>query len=114
MTTEIPCRCVFVRAERYAHIACRALHQVKAVGFAKPDGSVQRGSVFGPDVGQQSKLHPECRAIDAATKDKCGKTPTHIVTFLDGHRLAVCHDCALYLGQVAGSHGKTIKTEKIA
>jgi hypothetical protein len=55
----------------------------------------------------------KCQAINPSTKDVCGAIATHIVTFQDQSKARVCADCALYLGQIAGTHGETIKTERL-
>jgi hypothetical protein len=64
--------------------------------------------------GDRLSLSKTCRAIRPPSQKECGALPTHVVTFRDGDRAAVCADCALYLGQVAGAHGTTIQTERIS
>lgn len=55
----------------------------------------------------------KCVAITPPKKEACGEDATHVVTFQDGDKAKVCANCALYLGQIAGTHGTTIKTERL-
>lgn len=54
-----------------------------------------------------------CRVVSPPSTDACGKPATHVVTFRDGDQVSACTDCTLALGQLAGSHGATIKAEKL-
>ena len=55
----------------------------------------------------------KCRAVVTTKREACGEPATHVVTFRDGDRITACHNCVLSLGQLAGSHGATIKAEKL-
>jgi hypothetical protein len=54
-----------------------------------------------------------CQAVVPPTPEACGKPATHIVHFQDGDKIRTCQNCALYLGQLAGTHGTNIKTERL-
>ena len=56
----------------------------------------------------------KCRAVTPPSADACGKPATHVVTFHDGDKISACTNCVLALGQLAGSHGTTLKAEKIS
>lgn len=47
----------------------------------------------------------KCQVIRPPSKDACGKSTKQIVEWSDGSTSPACRDCALYLGQIAQSHG---------
>ncbi len=54
-----------------------------------------------------------CRVVVPPSTEICGKPARHLITFRDGDTVPACPQCVLYLGQLAGSHGATIKAEKL-
>jgi len=54
-----------------------------------------------------------CKAVPPPSSEACGKPVTHLVTFSDGDTARVCGSCAMYLDQVAQSHGTKIKVERL-
>jgi hypothetical protein len=44
-----------------------------------------------------------CRAIVPPNTDACGKMATHVVTFSDGQRAAMCTKCMVAMRELASS-----------
>jgi hypothetical protein len=55
-----------------------------------------------------------CQAVRPPNLEPCGKPATYVVTFQDKDTAYTCADCVLYLGQLAGSHGASLRAEKLA
>lgn len=54
-----------------------------------------------------------CRIILPPTPDVCGKLATHILVFSDGDAASSCEECALRMQEIARTHGRQLKVEKI-
>jgi hypothetical protein len=55
----------------------------------------------------------KCVAVRPPMTDACGETATHLVTFRDGDKAAMCEPCAMYYAQMASSVGAPIKVETL-
>lgn len=54
-----------------------------------------------------------CRVIVPPSTDVCGKPARSRVVFLDGDKTPACNGCAMYLQQVAASHGTSVRVESL-
>jgi hypothetical protein len=52
-----------------------------------------------------------CQVIRPPAKEACGEPASRLVTFCDDQKVSACVECALYLEQVAASHGTQIRVE---
>jgi hypothetical protein len=54
-----------------------------------------------------------CRVIMPPSTDVCGKRALNRVVFSDGDKTPACNGCAMYLQQVAASHGTSVRVEPL-
>ena len=55
----------------------------------------------------------KCRVISPLTRERCAEPATVAIEFSDGDRTPACHDCALYLQELARSHSTVVKVIEV-
>ena len=64
-------------------------------------------------MGPHAVRSRTCRAVTPPLTDACGKPATHVITFGDGDRAAMCHPCTLYYEAMAEERGTRVKVERL-
>jgi hypothetical protein len=54
-----------------------------------------------------------CRVIRPPSQEACGKEAGFRLVFRDGDKAPACHDCALYLKEIAGPYSATVTVEPL-